>query len=136
MPPIKSENQFKKPKKGKNRREYTQQEEILLLLKQLYIDVNDPRNEQILTVLREQKNEFLVRLFKEDSKNMLSDMQPFRHKLLLARNKDPMISNVFIPMLENEIVDSSKTAFYLEHLEQLFRDEAFVVHLNKRVKIQ
>ncbi len=45
-----------------------------MLLKQLYIDVNDPRNEQILTVLREQKNEFLVRLFKEDSKNMLSDM--------------------------------------------------------------
>jgi len=24
MPPIKSENQFKKPSKGKNRREYTQ----------------------------------------------------------------------------------------------------------------
>jgi hypothetical protein len=46
-----------------------------------------------------------------------------------------MISNVFIPMLENEIVDSSKTAFYLEHLEQLFRDEAFLVHLNKRVKL-
>ena len=45
-----------------------------MLLKQLYIDVNDPRNEQILTVLREQKNEFLVKLFKEDSKNMLSDM--------------------------------------------------------------
>ena len=106
-----------------------------MLLKQLYIDVNDPRNEQILTVLREQKNEFLVKLFREDSKNMLSDMQPFRHKLLLSRNKDPMISNVFIPMLENEIVDSSKTAFYLEHLEQLFRDEAFVVHLNKRVKL-
>jgi len=48
---------------------------------------------------------------------MLSDVQPFRHKLFLARNKDPMLSNVFIPMLENEIVDSSKTAFYLEHLE-------------------
>jgi hypothetical protein len=45
-----------------------------MLLKQLYIDVNDPRNEQILTVLREQKNEFLVKLFREDSKNMLSDM--------------------------------------------------------------
>jgi len=28
-----------------------------------------------------------------------------------------MISNVFIPLLENEIVDSGKTAFYLEHLE-------------------
>jgi hypothetical protein len=98
--------------------------------------VNDPRNEQIITILREQKNEFLVRLFREDSKNMLSDMKPFRHKLLQARIKDPMISNVFIPMFENEIVDSSKTAFYLEHLEQLFRDEAFLVHLNKRAKLQ
>jgi len=43
-----------------------------MLLKQLYIDVNDPRNEQIITILREQKNEFLVKLFKEDSKNLLS----------------------------------------------------------------
>lgn len=77
-----------------------------------------------------------MKLFREDSKNLLSVMQPFRHKLLQARNKDPMISNVFIPLLENEIVDSSKTAFYLEHLEQLFRDEAFMVHLNKRAKIQ
>lgn len=72
MPPVKSENLFKKPKKGKNRRDYTQQEETLMLLKQLYIDVNDPRNEQIITILREQKNEFLVKLFKEDSKNLLS----------------------------------------------------------------
>ena len=47
-----------------------------------------------------------------------------------------MISNVFIPLLENEIVDSGKTAFYLEHLEQLFRDEAFMVHLNKRAQLQ
>jgi len=43
-----------------------------MLLRQLYIDVNDPRNEQIITILREQKNEFLVKLFKEDSKNLLS----------------------------------------------------------------
>ena len=43
-----------------------------MLLKQLYIDVNDPRNEQIITILREQKNEFLVKLFKEDGKNLLS----------------------------------------------------------------
>lgn len=136
MPPIKSENQFKKTKKPKNRNEYSHDEEVKMLLKQMYIDVNDPRNERIITVLREQKNEFLVKLFQEDSKNMLSDMQPFRHKLLQARIKDPMISNVFVPMLENEIVDSSKTAFYLEHLEQLFRDEAFLVHLNKRVTLQ
>lgn len=53
MPPTKSENQFKKPKKGKNRRVYTIFEETLMLLKQLYIDVNDPRNEFIITFLRE-----------------------------------------------------------------------------------
>lgn len=117
MPPIKSENQFKKPSKGKNRREYTQQEEILMLLKQLYLDVNDPRNEQIIRVLKEQRNEFLVKLLKEDSKNLLSDLQPFRHKLIQARMKDPMIAHVFIPMLENELVDSSRTSFFLEHLE-------------------
>jgi len=33
-----------------------------MLLKQLYIDVNDPRNEMIIRVLKETKNEFLVRL--------------------------------------------------------------------------
>jgi len=54
---------------------------------------------------------------KEDSKNLLSDLQPFRHKLLQARMKDPMIAHVFIPMLENELVDSSRTSFFLEHLE-------------------
>lgn len=74
MPPIKSENQFKKTKKPKNRNEYSHDEEVKMLLKQMYIDVNDPRNERIITVLREQKNEFLVKLFQEDSKNMLSDM--------------------------------------------------------------
>ena len=33
MPPIKSENLFKKPAKVKNRREYTSDEERLMLLK-------------------------------------------------------------------------------------------------------
>ena len=67
MPPIKSENLFKKPKSAKNRREVTQKEETLMLLKQLYIDVNDPRNEDILKMLKETKNEFLVRLLNNDS---------------------------------------------------------------------
>lgn len=49
MPPIKHENLFRKPKKGKNRKELTKSEEAKVLLQQLYIDVNDPRNESIIT---------------------------------------------------------------------------------------
>ncbi len=88
MPPIKSENLFKKPKSAKLRHKLTDQEETLMLLKQLYIDVNDPRNETIIRNLRETKNEFLVRLFHQDSRNLLADEEPFRHKLLKARNRD------------------------------------------------
>ena len=53
-----------------------------MLLKQLYLDVNDPRNENIIRLLKETKNEFLIKLLTEDSKNQLSDMVPFRQKLL------------------------------------------------------
>jgi len=31
-----------------------------MLLKELYIDVNDPRNEKIIKLLKETKNEFLI----------------------------------------------------------------------------
>ena len=113
MPPIKHENLFKKPKVAKNRREATQEEETLMLLKQLYLDVNDPRNENVIRLLRETKNEFLIKLLTDDSKNNLADLEPFRHKLLQARLKDPLFSHVFIPMLESEIIDSTRTGFYL-----------------------
>ena len=88
MPPIRSENLFKKPMIHKNRKTYSQEEEYMMLLKQLYIDVNDPRNQKIIKVLRETKNDFLVNLLKADSKNSMSDVKPFRHKLLQARQKD------------------------------------------------
>ena len=48
MPPIKSENLFKKQKAQKNRNKYSLREEQMILLKELYIDVNDPRNESII----------------------------------------------------------------------------------------
>lgn len=83
-------------------------------------------------MLKETKNEFLVRLLSQDSKNLLADDEPFRHKLLKARNKDANLAQVFIPMLESELIDSSRTQFYLSHLEQLFRAEAYLTHLNKR----
>lgn len=85
MPPIKSENLFKKQKAEKNRNKYSPEEEMAMLLKQLYIDVNDPRNEQIIKVIKEQRNEFFVKLLNEDAKNLLSDCKPFRHKLLQFR---------------------------------------------------
>jgi hypothetical protein len=53
MPPIKSENLFKKQKAHKNRNVYSIEEETMMLLKQLYIDVNDPRNEGIIKILKE-----------------------------------------------------------------------------------
>ena len=62
MPPIKSENLFKKAKVPKNRKSYSTEEEKEILAKQLYIDVNDPRNEVVIKFLREMGNEFLVKL--------------------------------------------------------------------------
>lgn len=51
----------------------------------------------------------MAKLLHNDSKNLLADDEPFRHKLLKARNKDVTLANVFIPMLESELIDSSRT---------------------------
>lgn len=75
-----------------------------MLLRQLYIDVNDPRNEKIIKLIKETKNEFLIHLLKEDSKNPLAGIEPFRHKLLMAKSKDPALQNEHIPLLEKEII--------------------------------
>ena len=89
-----------------------------MLLKNLYIDVNDPRNQHIIKILRETKNEFLVSLLTADSKNLMSGCNPFRHKLLAARAKDPAgFGKLFVPMLESELIDSTRSSFYLEQLE-------------------
>jgi hypothetical protein len=45
-----------------------------MLLRQLYIDVNDPRNERIIKFIKETKNEFMIQLLKEDSRNPLSSL--------------------------------------------------------------
>ena len=62
MPPIKSENLFKKPKCPKNRNDLISATEFTNLMKMIYIDVNDPRNEEIIEILREEKNEFMKNL--------------------------------------------------------------------------
>jgi len=77
-----------------------------MLLRQLYIDVNDPRNERVIKFMKETKNEYLIQLLKDDSKHPLWNTEPFRHKLLKARSKDPALSRVPIPLLEKEIINS------------------------------
>ena len=52
MPPTRSENLFKQVAVQKNRHKYTQNEEYMMLLKQLYIDVNDPRNQLFIKLLK------------------------------------------------------------------------------------
>ena len=106
----------------------------MMLLKQLYIDVNDPRNEGIIKILKEQKNEFFIKLLSDDAKNLLADEKPFRHKLLQLRARDAEMASIPIPLLESEIIDSSRSSFFLEKLEKLFRDEAYLVHLKARIQ--
>lgn len=70
----------------------------------------------------------------EDSRNPLSRLEPFRHKLLEARNKDPLLNKVPIPLLEREIIDGTKNKFYLDQLEVLFREQAYREYLEKRAE--
>ena len=39
-------------------------------------------------------------------------------------------------MLESEMIDSTRSTFYLDKLEELFRNEAYLVHLQKMVNKQ
>lgn len=107
MPPMRSENVFRQSQPQKNRKHYSEEEQRRMLLRQLYIDVNDPRNERIIRVLKETKNEFLIKLLKEDSRNPCSHLTPFRHMLLEARAKDHDLAKQIIPLLESEVISST-----------------------------
>lgn len=102
-----------------------------MLLRQLYIDVNDPRNEKIIKFIKETKNEFLIKLLLEDAKNPLANLKPFRHMLLEARAKDPDFRSEKIPLLESEII-MNKTL--LDKLEVLYREQAYKEYLEKKAE--
>lgn len=73
-------------------------------------------------------------MLSDDSKNLLAETKPFRHRLLQLRTRDAELANIPIPMLENELIDSSRSSYFLEKLEKLFRDEAYLVHLKARIE--
>jgi hypothetical protein len=77
-----------------------------------------------------------VKLLSDDAKTLLFDSKPFRHKLLMLRQRDAELASLPIPLYESEIVDSTRTTYYLEKLEKLFRDEAYLVHLQARIEEQ
>ena len=52
-------------------------------------------------------------MFESDAKNGLNSLEPFRHKLMMERAKNPELKKLFIPMLEGELVDSERTTVFL-----------------------
>jgi hypothetical protein len=79
-------------------------------------------------------NSYLKKLFADDAKNALSTVHPFRHMLLIERKNNPELANMFIPMTDGEIIDSSRTTAYLDILEALFRKEAHEKYLKDKIK--
>ena len=131
MPPMRSENIFKQRKAMKVRQEYTEDEQERMLFRQLYIDVNDPRNERIIRFLKETKNHILQKLLLDDSQNPLFQLTPFRHMLLEARSKDPDLAKIIIPLLEKEIIENDDL---LTKLEVLHREQAYREYLDKKAE--
>jgi hypothetical protein len=52
------------------------------------------------------------------------------------RARDAELAMMPIPLFENEIIDSSRSTLYLEKLEKLFREEAYLIHLKARITEQ
>ena len=131
MPPMRSENVFRQSQPQKIRKEYSEEEQRRMLLRHLYIDVNDPRNERIIKILKETKNEFLLKLLREDAKNPVAYLKPFRHMLLEARGKDPELAKEAIPLLESEVIEQPHL---LDKLESLFREQADKEYLERKIE--
>ncbi len=133
MPPIHAEDLLNRHGHVKVRKELDEEEQRRLLLKQLYIDVNDPRNEKIIKWLREMKNDFLVKLLEQDAKNPLFDVNSFRHQLLRARNTNYDLAKKPIPMLEREIIDAARDdGYYLTQLMAIIAEHEALKNVNKQ----
>ena len=124
MPPASSRTIFQMGKLNKNRHEFDKKAVTSKLL-----DVNDPRNVEIMHQVQMMKNDYLEQLLKNDSKFQLFEFDgikdSFRHKLLKARMNDPVKSQIPIPQLCSELIQDGRSKYYIDWLEQVYRDEAF-----------
>lgn len=68
MPPARSESIFALDKGAKNRNYFTQQEQLTMFNEKRPIDMNDPRNEEIIRSIQMMKNDYLDTLLQSDSK--------------------------------------------------------------------
>ena len=129
MPPVRSESIFAMNKGEKNRNYYTKEEQHTIFKEQRPIDVNDPRNEEIIRSIQQMKNDYLDRLLTNDSKFQLHDIESFRHKLLKARKNDPAQSRIPIPQVNSELINGEVCKYYVDWLEDVHRDETFKAYL-------
>ena len=94
--------------------ELTEELKYEILHKDQYFDVNDPRNELKLKIMKEYKNSFLRGLLKRDAMIPLYGIVPSRHKLIKARYTNVEIMDESIPLLEEEILQNAKLKDFLD----------------------
>lgn len=68
LPPSRSKTIFRVNPSDKNRVQYTKKQQMQLLESAKPLDVNDPRNEEILKKVRTLKNDYLSQLLDQDAK--------------------------------------------------------------------
>jgi hypothetical protein len=73
------------------------EQQLRQILDEKPVDVNDPRNEEVLKKLRGMKSDYLDHLLADDARFQLHEVESFRHKLLRSRFEDPNYSHVPIP---------------------------------------
>jgi hypothetical protein len=132
MPPARSESIFSVNNSDKNRNFYTKQEQHTIFQEQRPLDLNDPRNEDVIKNIQMMKNDYLDKLLKNDSRYQLHDMESFRHKLLKSRMNDPAYARVPVPQVNSELINGEACKYYIDWLEEVHRDEIFKAYLAQK----
>ena len=113
MPPSKLENFLEKIEEIPEE-QITESLKYSVLHERTKFDVNDPRNELMVRLIKDYKNKYLKELLRKDSLNPLHYIVPSRHKLLIARLSDWDLKQEEIPLLEEEIRNNKKLQNFLE----------------------
>lgn len=81
---------------------------------ELLLDVNDPRNYEIIEKMRNVRNRQMRKLLKNDVKFPLWDVPSLRHKLIKMKFTDPDLMQIDIPLREEMIANDPKLMKFLE----------------------